>query len=626
MRDMSLRKVLTLPVTKPADELVPGSFLYMQKTASKKLNIACFDESGERPGKAIRDHRITGPSTLYQSAPGVNVLGIFKIANFDSFTVYDVSVSSGSVTIEGDTITVTPPTEPGKVYLNVNGEHSLIVIKPPAVLPPHITYPQTGMSFIDAVEVQLSAFATSGPADTADITKWQVSKDPLFETGVSETITDGDDLTQLLSLPESGTTYYIRGMRSGTTLGDSEWSDIVSVSTRLKSSLISEIGIITPSAPVVDGFFASMLAVSNDGKQMIVSAKKGFGTNGLVGGFYQYSLDENDLWVLSSSIAVSGVVEGDAVGGSGSISEDGSVFATGIPVCSQYPTGAVAVFRKNADVWENNVFVLPSLTANIAQFGFSVSLSKGGTHLAVGAPNAYSNNGRVFIFEYIDDAWVEQQVLSPDSGVANEYYGYSLHLNASASMLVIGSINHAPITPANKTGCAYLYSREGALWTLERKLYTADANNGAMYGFSVAVNDSGTEAYVAGTGRVVNGVASGSVKVYSKYSSVPWSEVAELIPEEGQANQTFGCALSINAGGSRLVIGSCHKDNHGAFYLYDRTEESWQFTCMRKATIPRLNAYFGNKIEINKTGSEVYVGSRGDSEVQTNGGKAYHFK
>ena len=138
---LDLQRTTVVPATAPSSK----KRLYVTKDGLDALNIALDDETGTRAGYLLRSVQLSGPTTLYQSTAGVAIQGTYKIENYDSFTTYTVSISAGSVSMSGDTLTVTSPTTAGPIYLKVNGESSKILIRPPAVKTPSITYPIAGL-------------------------------------------------------------------------------------------------------------------------------------------------------------------------------------------------------------------------------------------------------------------------------------------------------------------------------------------------------------------------------------------------------------------------------------------------------------------------------------------------
>ena len=87
------------------------------------------------------------------------------------------------------------------------------------------------------------------------------------------------------------------------------------------------------------------------------------------------------------------------------------------------------------------------LTGSTANFGHSLSLSKKGSVLAVGAPwydvtRSRRDSGRVYVYNYdsVTRLWVQKGVL--ETGVENDLYGWSVDLASDGSALVIGAPWH----------------------------------------------------------------------------------------------------------------------------------------------------------------------------------------
>ena len=157
-RVLKILKVLAVPSPGAAD----ADTLYLVKEANGGVNPMLYSRSKAKIAKAVRSVQLTGSKVLYQSAVGQSVQGTYTIANFDSFTSYTASISGGSVTLNGATVTVTSPTSSGIVYLTINGETSLITVLPPSALGPSISYPTYGLSKLStSFTVTTSAFAVS---------------------------------------------------------------------------------------------------------------------------------------------------------------------------------------------------------------------------------------------------------------------------------------------------------------------------------------------------------------------------------------------------------------------------------------------------------------------------------
>ncbi|MBG35940.1 MAG: hypothetical protein CMH92_09050 [Oceanicaulis sp.] len=106
----------------------------------------------------------------------------------------------------------------------------------PFVNTPSITYPADGATGIqdETPTLTASAFGTTNDSDTHASSDWQVSTSSDFNTILVQTTDDATNKTSWEipsgNLLESNT-YYARVRYTGTTYGDSEWSDVISFTT-----------------------------------------------------------------------------------------------------------------------------------------------------------------------------------------------------------------------------------------------------------------------------------------------------------------------------------------------------------------------------------------------------------
>jgi len=182
---------------------------------------------------AVSGISLTGPGALYPDQQGT-----YTITNFDSFSVYTVSVSAGTATRSNESITVTAPSSGTGFTLTISKDGKQAVysigLNPASVATPSITSPTN-----NAVDVALkptftsSAFQAYGGNQTHIASEWQIATDSNFTTIVQQS---GESSTALTSwTPTSdlnhNTNYYIRVRHKGDATGWSSWSGVVSFKT-----------------------------------------------------------------------------------------------------------------------------------------------------------------------------------------------------------------------------------------------------------------------------------------------------------------------------------------------------------------------------------------------------------
>ena len=616
---LHIQRTTAIPATAPG----PKKRFYITKDAQNGLNLGLDDTSGTRPARAIRDVIVNGPTTLYQSTAGVAIQGTYIISNYDSFMTYTVSVSAGSVSITGDTITVTSPTAAGPIYLKVNGEYSKILVKPPAVKTPSITYPVAGLALATSFTATADAFVTSGPADTCASTTWQVATDRAFTQLVINATTAGAVPSKALSGLVYNTTYYIRMRYTGTALGASEWSLIVKAEIQLKGIVAGEVKIFPPPAAVASERSGSRLALNYANDRLVVGSVSGGGT-GLAGRFTLYTLSAG-VWTKKQVFSVAGSVASDGIGAVLAMSHVGTWVAVGIPGKSDQAAnaGAVALFQ-----WVDGVYVQTSLLRQDvvsagSLFGSAVAFDTNGNRLLVGAPGKGTNQGAVYVFKNTTGTWTQEAVLSSSGAGTGDLIGRSVALTDAGDVAVIGAPGGSFAT--TNGGEVHIYRRVDTIWTLEQSLHLGTGVAGGLYGTTVQISCDGEEIFVYAKNELSGAVVCGTVYVYRRYVT-EWRLFATLVPSDKVAGQLFGNSLSLGMKGGRIVIGAPGDANQGAVYVFEKVSDVWTQKVKVVPTVRATGELFGDSVVVSSDESCLYVGAPGSSKTASYAGQAYQFK
>jgi len=257
---------------------------------------------------------------------------------------------------------------------------------------------------------------------------------------------------------------------------------------------------------------------------------------------------------------------------------DGSTLVVGAhwhdPIGGAPNDGAAWVWTRGAGGWVQEA-KLGSTTHSGDRFGYAVAAS--GETIAVGAPfesvSSATAAGAVYVFtRSAGGAWsLEARVVAADSGLV-DHFGWSVALDGDT--LVVGS-------PFDDTpgvfdhGSAYVFTRNSGAWTQQAKLLASDGVANDVFGSSIALD--GDRVLVGapqadGVGQSNRGAA----YLFERNGAV-WSEVTKLEPSDGLANDKFGSAVSVDS--DTIAIGSPFHDaagsNAGAAYVYFGASGSW---------------------------------------------------
>ena len=175
---------------------------------------------------------LSGPTSVY-----INQTLTYLVTNYNVFSTYSVSVSAGSVSIIGNTITIIAPSSAQTVTLTVTTDNVpttfALVVLGAGVATPTITSPANGATGeFDGLTLTSSAFAWLGVSDTHASSDWQLSTDAGFITVVQSSLASTSNKTSWsVSGLSVSTTYYARVKHTGAANGSSTYSATVSFVT-----------------------------------------------------------------------------------------------------------------------------------------------------------------------------------------------------------------------------------------------------------------------------------------------------------------------------------------------------------------------------------------------------------
>jgi len=258
--------------------------------------------------------------------------------------------------------------------------------------------------------------------------------------------------------------------------------------------------------------------------------------------------------------------------------------------------GAVYVYVKDDDNWRFQSYIKASNTGEADGFGSALAISSDGNTLAVGAPfedsgsagidgeetnNMLENSGAVYIFRRSGDTWIQKNYVKASNPDANDEFGSSLAMSAFGATLAVGAVNED----------------SGATLADGDQIDNTMEQSGAVYIFSLQGDN--------------------------------WQQQSYLKSPNTNAEDLFGHALALDANGNRLLIGSQYEQSNavgvngeqsdnslslaGAAYIYERSNDIWNFDTYLKASNTFENYRFAASVAISNDGSTIAIGSVGES-------------
>jgi hypothetical protein len=416
----------------------------------------------------------------------------------------------------------------------------------------------------------------------------------------------------------------IRKVTSGTSVQTTD-------SVILVDAASGSVGLTLPSASLVPGQRFTVKKVDSTGNIVSIYPQKSSSSS---------SYYETDI--LSGSLAVT---SGDGFGYSVSLNDTGDKMAVG--AYQDESTGRVYVFSIINNIWIQEKILSGSLSTSDDMFGYKVLMNPSGNTIFVGVPfdekALVSSTGLVYVFTSGSFGWTETAVLSGSRAIdASDSFGYSISLNSSGNRLVVGALTDDRASGGTDCGLAYVFSSGSGGWIETAILSgTLASGSGDYFGFSVSINSNGDRVVVGARqderSSQVTTRNEGLAYVFVS-SSGGWSQDAILSGTLAtDANDYFGCAVSINSVGDRLVVGALQDERSGGAassglaYVYNSGSTGWTQNGILSGTLATGSAdYFGYSVLMNSSGNKIIIGAQSDeipsaSAAYQNSGLVYVF-
>ena len=285
--------------------------------------------------------------------------------------------------------------------------------------------------------------------------------------------------------------------------------------------------------------------------------------------------------------------------------------------------GAAYVFVRTGGAWSQQAELIASDGAAGDWFGVSVALS--GETALIGARSrdidGKSDQGAAYVFVRSGAVWSQQAELIASDGGAVDWFGGKIALSGDTAL--VGARYH-DVDGKSDQGAAYVFVRDGAVWTQQAELAASDGAAGDWFGESSAI--SGGTALVGATGHDAVGSDQGAAYVFVRDGAV-WSQQAELTAGDGAAGDWFGIATALSA--DTALIGARYhdidgKNDQGAAYLFVRSGGAWTQQAELAASDGAAGDWFGGKVALS--GGTALVGARfHDADGKSDQGGAWVF-
>lgn len=240
------------------------------------------------------------------------------------------------------------------------------------------------------------------------------------------------------------------------------------------------------------------------------------------------------------------------------------------------------------------------------KLGAEISLSRSGTRIAVGVPGFVIGTPVGAVRVYELAGNAWRQLGDDLAGdIGNGHVGTILALNGQGNVVVFGSYDHN-----ENTGRVWVYQYINGDWQPMGAALDGKAK-GDFFGQAVSINAQGDRIAVGSPQASAAGARSGQVSVY-EFKGGQWKLLGAAIP--GKRYWTYsGSAVDLNARGDVLAVGAPENDDHGnnagIVEIFRFNGSAWikQGSDIHGAA-PENQC--GNDIALNAAGNTIAVGTK----------------
>jgi hypothetical protein len=348
-----------------------------------------------------------------------------------------------------------------------------------------------------------------------------------------------------------------------------------------------------------------------------------------------YPITIDPILSQQRKLTASDGVADDRFGTSVAVSGDTAVIGAPRDDVTGKDQGSVYVFTRSFSsggaAWTQQQRFTALDVATGEEFGSAVAIS--GDSIVVGAPgdtrNGKGSIGSAYVFVRNGAVWTQQEKLLTLDGEAEDFFGFAVAI--SRDTVVVGAPNDDVGANADQ-GSAYVFVRGNGSWTQQQKIVAADGAAGDFFSLSVAV--SGDTVAVGAFGDDVGANANqGSAYIFTRNGKT-WSQQRKLTAADGAANDLFGFSIALSGdtvavGATSATIGA--NARQGAAYVFTRgpspgggAQPAWAQQQKLVANDGAAEDGFGRSIAI--AADAVVVGAPGDDvDGIQNRGSAYLF-
>jgi len=220
-----------------------------------------------------------------------------------------------------------------------------------------------------------------------------------------------------------------------------------------------------------------------------------------------------------------------------------------------------------------------------------------------------------------------------------DLFGYVVAVSADGQTVAVsapyedGSVSGGENDNSNlSSGAVYVFTRTTSGWTQQAYIKASNAGANDMFGWSLALSDSGDTLAVGAykedsNATGVNGnqnhdiaTDSGAVYVFTR-SGGNWTQQAYIKASNTANADNFGRSLALSGNGDTLIVGAPNTDdggsNTGSAYVFTRNSGNWSQQAYLKASNAGVDDRFGWAVAISADGGTLAAGAHSEDSSAT---------
>ena len=325
-------------------------------------------------------------------------------------------------------------------------------------------------------------------------------------------------------------------------------------------------------------------------------------------------------WAQATKALMSNGGANDYAGESVDIEGDYAVVGAMYHAENEVKGGAAYVFKRNGSQWVEEAVLLASDRQENDKFGKSVAIS--GDYIVVGADRVFGTSnmvpGAAYVFKRNGTVWTEQAKLTAGDTFGRDFFGYSVSMEED--VVAVGAAEED--SGGTNSGAVYIYNRTDGTWTLDQKLKALNA--GANDRFGEAVSLSGDYLIVGAVYEDTGGSNSGAAYVFH-YADGSWTQQAQLGSSAPTSEDYFGIDVALD--GNQVLVGSSNKIidgvRKGAAYIFQRSGTTWNQVAELIGSDVDGNDLFGLDVDIS--GDYAVIAAQNQYTADENRGAVYAY-